>query len=149
MHALRQEIQPASGVEFATSLKLIPSTLGLCNVVVARSSLLRIFEVREEPAPMQAADDERARRTRRGTEPVEGEVAMDEQGDGYINIAKVISYIISVSRYDSILSFFSVHLSKIPITYPNCHSVLPYPRTPSSWNRNWHRGRQNSLVTRR
>ena len=50
MHALRQEIQPASGVEFATSLKLTPSTLDaprvLCNVVVARSSLLRIFEVR-------------------------------------------------------------------------------------------------------
>jgi cleavage and polyadenylation specificity factor subunit 1 len=93
MHALRQEIQPASGVEFATSLKLTPSTLDahrvLCNVVVARSSLLRIFEVRVEPAPMQAADDERERRTnvRRGTEAVEGEVAMDEQGDGYINIA--------------------------------------------------------------
>ncbi|KAF8816784.1 hypothetical protein BYT27DRAFT_7181242 [Phlegmacium glaucopus] len=109
MHALRQEIQPASGVEFATSLRLTPSTLDapanistrhefvsrvLCNVVVARSSLLRIFEVREEPAPMQDhVDDERERRTnmRRGTEAVEGEVAMDEQGDGYINIAKSIS----------------------------------------------------------
>lgn len=107
MHALRQEIQPASGVEFATSLRLTPSTLDapanistrhefvsrvLCNVVVARSSLLRIFEVREEPAPMQAADDERERRMNvRRTEAVEGEVAMDEQGDGYINIAKVIS----------------------------------------------------------
>ena len=111
MHALRQEIHPASGVEFATSLKLTPSTLDapadisarhefvsrvLCNVVVARSSLLRIFEVREEPAPMQATGDEKERRTnvRRGTEAVEGEVAMDEQGDGYINIAKVISCII-------------------------------------------------------
>lgn len=108
MHALRQEIHPASGVEFATSLKLTPSTLDtptnisprhefvsrvLCNVVVARSSLLRIFEVREEPAPMQSTSDDRERRTnvRRGTEAVEGEVAMDEQGDGYINIAKVIS----------------------------------------------------------
>lgn len=113
MHALRQEIHPASGVEFATSLKLTPSTLDtpanistrhefvsrvLCNVVVARSSLLRIFEVREEPAPMQATGDERERRAnvRRGTEAVEGEVAMDEQGDGYINIAKVISCIISI-----------------------------------------------------
>ena len=113
MHALRQEIHPASGVEFATSLKLTPSTLDtpvdisprhefvsrvLCNVVVARSSLLRIFEVREEPAPMQTSGDERERRTnvRRGTEAVEGEVAMDEQGDGYINIAKVISCIICI-----------------------------------------------------
>ena len=111
MHALRQEIHPASGVEFATSLKLTPSSLDtpanisprhefvsrvLCNVVVARSSLLRIFEVREEPAPMQSTSDDRERRTnvRRGTEAVEGEVAMDEQGDGYINIAKVISCII-------------------------------------------------------
>lgn len=109
MHALRQEILPASGVEFTASLKLTPATRPttpnvstrhefvsrvLCNLVVARSSLLRIFEVREEPAPIQPhVDDERERRAnvRRGTEAVEGEVAMDEQGDGYINIAKVIS----------------------------------------------------------
>jgi len=110
MHALRQEILPASGVEFATSLNLTPSTRPLptptnvstrhefvsrvlCNLVVARSNLLRIFEVREEPAPIHPqADDERERRSavRRGTEAVEGEVEMDEQGDGYINIAKVI-----------------------------------------------------------
>lgn len=116
MHALRQEILPPSGVEFATSLKLTPATLeelptppgattrhefaarALCNVVVARSSLLRIFEVREEPAPIPTqADDERERRSkvRRGTEAVEGEVEMDEQGEGFINIAKVI-YIILV-----------------------------------------------------
>lgn len=112
MHALRQEILPPSGVEFATSLRLTPSTLGalptppnattrheftartLCNVVVARSSLLRIFEVREEPAPIASSvDDERERRSkvRRGTEAVEGEVEMDEQGEGFVNIAKVIS----------------------------------------------------------
>ncbi len=112
MHALHQEILPASGVEFATSLKLLPSTLHgssviplssdihheftprvLCNVVTARSNLLRIFEVREEPAPVSTqADDERERRgkTRRGTEAVEGEVEMDEQGEGFVNIAKVI-----------------------------------------------------------
>ncbi|KAF8970332.1 CPSF A subunit region-domain-containing protein [Flammula alnicola] len=112
MHALRQEILPASGVEFATSLKLTPSTRistpsnvstrhefvsrVLCNVVVARSSLLRIFEVREEPTPIQPqVDDERERRSnvRRGTEAVEGEVEMDEQGDGYINIAKSVPQI--------------------------------------------------------
>jgi cleavage and polyadenylation specificity factor subunit 1 len=112
MHSLRQDILPPSGVEFATSLKLTPSTLGelrtppnatarhefaaraLCNVVVARSNLLRIFEVREEPAPIatQAEDDrERRSRIRRGTEAVEGEVEMDEQGEGFVNIAKVTS----------------------------------------------------------
>jgi hypothetical protein len=115
MHALRQEILPPSGVEFATSLKLTPSTLAdqvlptppnsstrqelaaraLCNIVVARTSLLRIFEVREEPAPVPTqAEDERDRRSkvRRGTEAVEGEVEMDEQGEGFVNMgsAKVI-----------------------------------------------------------
>lgn len=109
MHALHQEILPPSGVEFATSLKLTPSTLSnlsspnvsvrheftaraLCNVVVARSNLLRIFEVRHEPAPIPTqADDEREKGTkvRKGTEAVEGEVEMDEQGEGFINIAKV------------------------------------------------------------
>ncbi|KIL64860.1 hypothetical protein M378DRAFT_77599 [Amanita muscaria Koide BX008] len=110
MHALRQDILPPSGVEFATSLKLTPSTLGqlstssprhefvaraLCNVVVARSNLLRIFELREEPAPLPTpADDERERKTksRRGTEAVEGEVEMDQQGEGFVNIAKSVGH---------------------------------------------------------
>ncbi|GLB39375.1 putative CPSF A subunit region [Lyophyllum shimeji] len=108
MHAFRQEILPPSGVEFATSLRLTPSTLGelptppnattrhefaaraLCNVVVARSNLLRIFELREEPAPLQV-DDERERRSKaRRAEAVEGEVEMDEQGEGFVNIAKSV-----------------------------------------------------------
>ncbi|KAF5351191.1 hypothetical protein D9756_008185 [Leucocoprinus leucothites] len=109
MHALQQEILPASGVEFATSLRLLPSTRHdlstsssssvrheiaarvLCNVVVARSNILRIFEVREEPAPVPTqTDDERERKgkTRRGTEAVEGEVEMDEQGEGFVNISQ-------------------------------------------------------------
>ncbi|KAG5652679.1 hypothetical protein H0H81_004116 [Sphagnurus paluster] len=109
MHALRQEILPPSGVEFATSLKLTPSTLGelrappnatarqefasraLCNVVVARSSLLRIFELREEPEPPHVDDERDRRKGRRGTEAVEGEVEMDEQGDGFVNIAKSVA----------------------------------------------------------
>jgi len=109
MHSLRQEVLPASGAEFVASLNLTPATLGtqaavsnvstrhefvsrvICNLAVARSSLLRIFEVREEPAPI-SVDNERERwsTVRRGTEAVEGEMAMDEQGEGYINIAKVI-----------------------------------------------------------
>lgn len=112
MHAIRQEILPPSGVEFATSLKLTPSTLrdyvlptppnssarhefaarALCNVVVARTNLIRIFEVREEPAPLPTqAEDERERRMkeRRGTEAVEGEVEMDRQGEGFVNMGSV------------------------------------------------------------
>ncbi|KAF4616622.1 hypothetical protein D9613_008890 [Agrocybe pediades] len=111
MHALHQEILPASGIEFATSLKLTPSSRSsvlstpnvstrhefvsrvLCNLVVARSNILRIFEVREEPAPIpHEAEDEREKRgkLRRGTEAVEGEAEMDVGGDGYINIAKSV-----------------------------------------------------------
>jgi len=124
MHALRQEILPASGVDFATSLKLTPSTRNsgistpnvstrhefvsrvLCNLVVARSNILRIFEVREEAAPIQhQTEDERERRgkVRRGTEAVEGEAEMDMGGDGYINIAKVI-YKFDVSLMNICLS---------------------------------------------
>ncbi|KAH6906075.1 hypothetical protein BKA70DRAFT_1106800 [Coprinopsis sp. MPI-PUGE-AT-0042] len=106
MNTLRQDILPPSGVEFATHLKLTPSCNGdqqqlstrhqfvarvLCNLVVARSNLLRIFEVREEPwTPPAGAEDERERKghVRRGTEAVEGESAMDTDGDGFINVSQ-------------------------------------------------------------
>ncbi|KAG6861057.1 hypothetical protein C0995_004399, partial [Termitomyces sp. Mi166 len=106
MHALRQEVLPPSGVEFATSLKLTPSTLVelptppnattrhefaarvLCNLVIARSSILRIFEVREEPVVPQVDDERERKKAQKGSEAVEGEVAMDEQGEGFVNIAK-------------------------------------------------------------
>ncbi|KAF7341963.1 Protein CFT1 [Mycena venus] len=103
MHALHQEILPPNGVEFVTSLKLTPSTLlvppsgivsstrTLCNLVVARSNLLRIFEVCEEPAPYAPQSEEsRDGRVRKGTEAVEGEVEMDAAGDGFINVAKSV-----------------------------------------------------------
>lgn len=102
MHALRQDILAPSGVEFATCLKLTPSTIRsspdslkhqvLCNLVVSRSNVLRIFEVREVPAQRSKyLEDERERRgnIRKGTEPVEGEVEMDEQGEGYVNMGAV------------------------------------------------------------
>ncbi|KAL0957913.1 hypothetical protein HGRIS_000094 [Hohenbuehelia grisea] len=106
MHALRQELVPASGVEFITSLKLTPASLEnlpvrhelaarvLCNVVVARSNLLRIFAVYDEPATMLGhMDEERDRKAqvRKGTEAVEGEVQMEELGDGFINLGKSAS----------------------------------------------------------
>ncbi|OJA10745.1 hypothetical protein AZE42_07268 [Rhizopogon vesiculosus] len=103
MHALRHDILPPSGVEFATTLKLTPSTVVgssgqetgsrvLCNVVVARSNLLRIFEVWEQPPQISThIEDERERRAhvRRGTEAVEGEVEMDEGGEGWVNMGSV------------------------------------------------------------
>jgi hypothetical protein len=124
MQAIHQEVIPASGVEFATCLKLLPSTLSawslpsspnpntrtelasraLFNVVVARSDILRIFEVREEPAPISPQnDDERERKSsvRRGTEAVEGEVEMDEQGEGFVNIGTVKVNLITRSCYST------------------------------------------------
>lgn len=108
MQALHQEILPPSGVEFATTLKLTPSTLpeasppstsqdqpfrcALYNLVVARANILRVFEVKEGPVPMSPQlEDERQRRAdvRRGTEAVEGEVEMDGQGEGFINMGSV------------------------------------------------------------
>ncbi|KAG6916934.1 hypothetical protein DXG01_004621 [Tephrocybe rancida] len=124
MHALRQEILPPSGVEFATSLKLTPSTLrelrtppnattrhefaarALCNVVIARSSLLRIFELREEPAPLQVDDERERRRALKGTEAVEGEVEMDEHGEGFVNIAKSTGQ--SVDAVRTVTKFYLV-----------------------------------------
>ncbi|KAF5370352.1 hypothetical protein D9758_007006 [Tetrapyrgos nigripes] len=116
MHALHQELLPPSGIEFATTLKLTSTALGnglppstsarheiaarvLCNVVVARSNLLRIFEVREELAPVGPSEEEREARgerdgkegkvgVRKGTEAVEGEAEMDRDGEGFVNIDK-------------------------------------------------------------
>ncbi|KAI0784088.1 CPSF A subunit region-domain-containing protein [Abortiporus biennis] len=106
MHAIRHEVLPPSGVEFAACLNLTPSTIdegsrpsqsssrSLFNLVVARSSLLRIYEVREEPAPISTQkEDERERRAsvRKGTEAVEGEVEMDASGEGFVNMGSVKS----------------------------------------------------------
>ena len=69
MQALRSEILPPSGVQFATTLKLLPYTVcrtrsqyadpseqtSVCNLVVARSNLLKIYEVIEEVLPLNHA----------------------------------------------------------------------------------------------
>ena len=107
MQALYHGLLPPSGVEFAVSLKLAPSTLlrqnagslqnnadvpqtprHICNLVVTRGSLLRIFEVREvaELPSEQTLND---RKARQDTDAVEGEVEMDTQGEGFVNIGAV------------------------------------------------------------
>jgi cleavage and polyadenylation specificity factor subunit 1 len=122
MHALRTELLPPSGVEYVTSLSLTPACLSnvaaeanssssirsdskttvLCNLVVARSNLLRIFEVREEPAPPPSEEADAARerneKVRTGTEAIEGEVEMDEHLEGYVTMGgvKVITEYIRV-----------------------------------------------------
>lgn len=122
MHALHHEIHPPSGVEYVCSLKLTHSTVSarhelaarvLCNVVVARENILRIFEVREELAEVSGRNiEERERRgkTRKDMEAVEGETSMDRQGDGFVNIAKVICVI----RLKPAIYSFSSPLQKRP-----------------------------------
>ena len=124
MQAIHQEILPASGVQFATCLKLLPTTLlsrdslptsdpsgllavsrrSLFNVVVARSNVLRIFEVVEEVAPMDdQREEERERKAaiRRGTESVEGEVEMDTDGEGFINLGQLKVNSTTCPRYSA------------------------------------------------
>ncbi|KZT36486.1 hypothetical protein SISSUDRAFT_989137 [Sistotremastrum suecicum HHB10207 ss-3] len=104
MRALRQEIISPSGVEYATRLNLTPSTRHpqsvsssstskesrvISNLVVARSNVLRIYEVREEPAPLPSYEEAAQRMQARpmgshkDTEAVEGEVQMDGEGEGF------------------------------------------------------------------
>ncbi|GJJ10703.1 hypothetical protein Clacol_004930 [Clathrus columnatus] len=99
MQGLRRELLPPSGAEYATSLNLIPNTSPggssgkkvLRNLVVARSSLLRIYEIREEPAPLPTSVENVGTGGRKGTEAVEGEVEMDQQGEGFVNVGFVKS----------------------------------------------------------
>jgi cleavage and polyadenylation specificity factor subunit 1 len=107
MHALRREVLPPSGVEFAVSLSLRPASPTnvsgkqvIRNLVVARSNYLRVFEVCEEPAPLPPVEDA-VTSGRKGTEAVEGEVEMDEQGEGFVNVGfvKVIILLIEIYVY--------------------------------------------------
>ncbi|THH10614.1 hypothetical protein EW145_g1206 [Phellinidium pouzarii] len=127
MQALRSELLSPSGVEYAASLKLLPSTVNrrhsqdalgifpkaLCNVVTARSNLLRIYEVVEESAPAQLLKaQERGKggwsRERRDTEAVEGEVEMDTQGEGFVNMGAVKSASSTLPTSTSTLRFYFI-----------------------------------------
>lgn len=93
MHALRHDILSPSGVEFAVALSLTSSTSStLVNVVTAKSNLLRVYGIREQPSPIsdrvESERDKRAR-VRKGTEAVEGEVEMDQSGEGWVNMGAV------------------------------------------------------------
>lgn len=99
MQALRHEILSASGVEFVATLNLLPPTISckredglprtIANVVVARSNLLRIYEVVEDNAPISMQAGARMDKVRRDTEAVEGEVEMDMQGEGFVFMGAV------------------------------------------------------------
>ncbi|KAF8324281.1 CPSF A subunit region-domain-containing protein [Cantharellus anzutake] len=108
-YAHRQEIIAANGVEFSVSLRLSPPSLdaspgsditSIGNLVIARTNILRVYEVRQQPLMLRqnrpVALTTTGTRGRRGTEAVEGEVEMDSQGDGFVNVAEVKS----VSKFE-------------------------------------------------
>lgn len=102
MYALQQDLVATSGVEHATFVDLTSSSIRkaqpssvrvIANLIVARSNLLRVFEVREEPAPLPTLEEEEGRTrnapSKLDTDAVEGEVEMDEEGEGFVNMARV------------------------------------------------------------
>ncbi|KAL4078098.1 CPSF A subunit region-domain-containing protein [Scleroderma yunnanense] len=101
MHALRHDILPPSGVEFAVALKLTPAARptnhvpsSFLNIVTARSNVLRVYDVREQPfIASNHVESEREKRAHipKGTEPVEGEIEMDQEGEGWVNMGSVKS----------------------------------------------------------
>jgi hypothetical protein len=111
MNTIRHEVLPASGVEFAASLKLTPDALvGVrYNVVVARSNVLRVFEVREHASGQDG--------------PTAGEKAMDgvEGAGGQVQLC-----------YCTNERLLKEHMrlgSKDKDTIP------PAARTPAAWDR--------------
>ncbi|KAH7882293.1 CPSF A subunit region-domain-containing protein [Phlebopus sp. FC_14] len=103
MHALRHDILPPSGVEFAVTLNLTPSTIPgpaaatpstVINIVTARSNALRVYDIRQQPVAISdhaESERERRARVRKGTEAVEGEVEMDQSGEGWVNLGSTKS----------------------------------------------------------
>lgn len=143
MQALYQEILPPSGVEFGTTLRLTPSTLppsnatqpfngALYNLVVARANILRVFEVKDDPAPISSQlEDERQRRAevRRDTEAVEGEVEMDRQGEGFVNMGsvKVISdTLLSMSTTSPITDICHHSIFELPERFGTIELIVPH-----------------------
>lgn len=121
MQALRSEVLPPSGTQFATSLKLIPYTVcrrkaqyvdfseqsALCNLAVAQSNVLKIYEIVEENGSVGQFSSSRRWME---SEAVEGEVEMDTQGEGFVNMGTVkvppLSYLIFRVNTMSIDHFF-------------------------------------------
>ena len=123
MQALRSEILPPSGFHFATTLKLLPYTVcrtrsqyadpseqtSLYNLVVARSNFLKIYEVIEEDLPLNHTHG-KSYRDGKEADAVEGEVEMDSQGEGFVNMGtvKVLSIHISGMFYTYQSTFFVI-----------------------------------------
>jgi len=137
MHALRHDILSPSGVEFAVALSLTPSSSTLVNVVTAKSNLLRICGIREQPSPIsdhvESERDKRAR-VRKGTEAVEGEVEMDQSGEGWVNMGAVK---VSARRNPSLRNALRRRLSQMrtmsrqlhgaSISFVSIHYMAPSP----------------------
>lgn len=96
--ALHEEVLRPTGVEFAVSLSLVaPAATSsssdveiLGNIVVARSNVLKVFEVRRQSASLRPDLGIAMHPMRdQGSEGVPGEVEMDIQGDGFVNVGEL------------------------------------------------------------
>lgn len=144
MHALRHDVLPPSGVEFAVALKLMPpvvagpaASLGSSrNIVTARSNVLRIYDVQDRPFTASGhVESEREKRAhvRKGTEPVEGEVEMDQGGEGWVNMGSVK---VSIRTWMTLLAAKLYLVRKTRLCY---YSALPPPQgVQLTWHHNWY-----------
>jgi cleavage and polyadenylation specificity factor subunit 1 len=95
--ALHQEVLRPSGVEFAISLNLVaplavsssPDIQVLGNLVVARSNVLKVFEIRRQYASLRADLTTRSESfsALRGDGAERG-VEMETQGDDFVNVGE-------------------------------------------------------------
>lgn len=128
MHALRHDILPPSGVEFAVALNLSAASPSvLLNLVTAKSNLLRVYAVCEQPSPISdhvASERDKRARVRRGTEAVEGEVEMDQSGEGWVNMGTV--------KVSNLVSFAIKALSRAHAVEcdPRASNYMGFPSPP-------------------
>jgi hypothetical protein len=154
MNAIRHQILPASGVEFATHLHLTPTSKTenastrhtfasrtAYNLVVARANLLRVFDVRIEPTPLPSLEAQSARERnatiKAGTEPLEGEVLMDEAGEGFLSVAaiKVLFSVVDATICICLCKYYVLLYMLCLDRRSSRHSeqTSPHPRAPVAW----------------
>ena len=148
MQACFQELLPASGVDFATTLNLTPSTIKdpssassrvITNFVTARNNWLRIYEVREEDISFSTPTTQEHRiqngSSRRGTEAVAGEIEMDSKGEGFVSVdtVKVCMLTINILSYTCNLCelrlIYCTVCTKESVSNANNYETQIYTRT--------------------
>ena len=145
MHALYEEWLPPSGVEFAATLKLTPSTLGqssrrevLCNVVTARGNTLSIYEVREETATSKMPTEAKSQKKDDAMEGVK-----EERQTPVVQVRSMNNKTNSTSDTHRVAPEHECAGAAIIYQIPPCS------RAPSAWCCYWSTGSQDHILPRR